>query len=476
VARFVLLARDRDYFGNFYLVETPVIFGGNLMIKKPTLVVLVCAVILGGVAYYLNVKQNKPASATADTSKPAFSMQASDVTGLTLSRAAKPGEMTIRFEKKGGAWHIDQPVDTGADESSVDGIVDGVAGARVSETEPAATDRLKAFGLDPPEVSLEFELRNGTKHKLALGDKDITGRNVYGIVDAAKTVSLLPISVLTAADKSFDELRDRSVLPITSAQVASFELKNSSGEMEAAKQNNQWKFTKPTGASADGDAISSLLSSVENGRMAGITSEKPENLGKYGLASPSIVFTSTNDIGKKSTLLVGGKSGDDYYARDPSRPMTFTINGAVHSELAKTFGDLRDKKLAHFDPADISRVEIHNEHGTIVAIRKNETDWTIDSPASQKGKAAAWSKVIDPITAFQAQKVIDRPQPNVSLELAKPGIEVDLTDKNGKKITLKMTKPAGDLVYAQVSDSPSVYQLKKEDYDGLNLDASQAVQ
>ena len=57
----------------------------------------------------------------------------------------------------------------------------------------------------------------------------------------------------------------------------------------------------------------------------------------------------------------------------------------------------------------------------------------------------------------------------MAAELAKPGIEVDLTDKSGKKITLKMSKPSGDVVYAQMSDGPAVYKLKKADFDSLNL-------
>ena len=380
------------------------------MIKKPTLIVLLCAVILGGVAYYLNLKQNKEAKAPADTSKPAFSMQASDVSGITLSHPAKAGEMAIHLEKKGDAWQIDQPIETGADESSVGGIVDSIAGARVSQTEPGTGDRLKAYGLDPPQVSIELQLRNGMKHTILLGEKDFTGSNVYGVLDGAKTVSLLPDSVLTASNKSFDDLRDRAVLHVASGQVSSFSLKNSSGDIDAAKQNNQWKFTKPTSAFADGDGIDSLLSSIENGRMTGVVSENPADLGKYGLANPSITFTATNDIGKQSTLVVGNKSGDKYFARDPSRPMIFSIADVVHTALTKTFGDLRDKKVAHFDSADMNRIEIHNEHGALTAIRKNETDWTIESPDAQKRKAAAWSKIVDPISAlFKPREVIDHP-------------------------------------------------------------------
>ena len=157
------------------------------------------------------------------------------------------------------------------------------------QTESGTADRLKAYGLDPPQISLEFQLQNGTKHTLVMGNADFTGESAYSIVDGSKTVSLLPKSLYTSLDKSFDDLRDRSVLHIEAGQVSSFDLKNSSGELAVAKDNKNtagWKFTKPADAPADGDAVNAFLGAIENAKATAIVSEKPDDLAKYRLVNP----------------------------------------------------------------------------------------------------------------------------------------------------------------------------------------------
>ncbi len=311
------------------------------MLKKTTLLVLLCAALLGGAAYYFDWKRGSAEKPAEDQSKPAFSIQASDVASLTLSHPASPDVPPIRLEKRKDAWEIVEPLETSADQPTAQGIADLLAGARVSQSEPGTPDRLKAYGLDPPQVSLEFQLQSGAKHTLLLGDKDFTGDSVYSIVDAARNVSLLPDSLLTSCAKSFDDLRDRAVLHADSSQAASFTLKNSSGQMAAAKQNGDWKFSKPSVAPADGDAVDSLLSAVTNARMLGVASEQPENLGKFGLANPSIAFTIVDDSGVMSTLLVGNRERDACFARDPSRPMIFRISGDLCKKLAVNYAGLR---------------------------------------------------------------------------------------------------------------------------------------
>src|SRR5579863_3355971 len=102
------------------------------MIKKPTLILLLCAIALGGGVYYYNQRQSK-VTPTTDTSKPALTLQASDVTVLVISHPSKPDQAAIRFEKSKDDWRVTQPVDTEADQSSVQGIVDQLAGARVTQ-------------------------------------------------------------------------------------------------------------------------------------------------------------------------------------------------------------------------------------------------------------------------------------------------------------------------------------------------------
>ena len=294
------------------------------MIKNTTLLVLLCAIVLGGAVYYFNTRQAKDTK-TSDTPVTLFSLQLLlDVNRIEVAHPAKPGDPAMRFDKTNSGWQITQPLQTGADEAAVEGIVDQLAAVSSSETEPGTPDRLKAYGLDPAAVSLRVRLRNGTEHTILMGDKDFAGSAVYAVVDGGKTVALLPQLLLTSTDKSADDLRDKTVLPMASDQVASFSLKNGASELAAAKVKDQWRFSKPEDALADQDGIQALLSAVETAKMAAIVSEKPDNLSKYGLASPAATFTATNDVGKTATLAVGQKKGDTYYARDLARLRRFS--------------------------------------------------------------------------------------------------------------------------------------------------------
>lgn len=453
------------------------------MIKKSTLIVLLAAAVLGAAAYYFDWKrgQKEAANSPAGATQPAFTLQADDIPSLTISYPADPKAQPIHFEKQNGAWQITKPLQTGADDASLQGILQQLASARVAQTEPGTPDRLKVFGLDTPDVVLDFQMKNGAKHSLRLGKKDFTGVSVYAIVDSAKDVVLLPESLLVSADKPLQDLRDHSVLHFVAPDISSFGLKNSSGELAAAKDHEAWKFTKPSSAPGDGDAISSLLSAVSNARMTTIASETPDNLAKYGLASPGISFTVTDAKGKTATLLLGKKEGDEYFARDTSRPTIFRINQALYKKLTESFTDVRDKKLVHFDPATITHAEIHNASGTILCTRKNETDWAFDASAqkddnakqndqqkngkqkdNQQAKPVSLDKLFTPLQQATAEEIFDKPTPALLAKLTKPAFEAILTGKSGKILKVEISKESGGFVYARTSEAPTIYKLKAQ--------------
>lgn len=444
------------------------------MIKKSTLFVLLAAIILGAVVYYFDWRRGKQEKLPADTTKPAFSLQASDIQSFTLSRPSKTGEVPIHFEKKDGNWIITQSVETGADQPSVNGIADGIASARISQTESGTPDRLKAYGLDPAEVSIDFQVKNGAKHTLLLGNRGFTGASVYSLADGGKNVLLLPVSLLTSADKPLGELRDRTILAVKSEDVTSFNLKNASGELAANKQGSDWEFSKPSAQRADSEAISQLLAPLESGKFLSVASETPERLGKYGLEPPAI--TLRVEEGKNTaTLLVGKKEGENYYARDTSRPMIFLIDSDLHDKLAEKFSDLRDKTVLHFEAEDINHVDVHNASGAIAMSRKSAEDWSIDEPADEKGKTASIWKVFSPIEGARADEVLDHPPAAIAAKLAKPAIAVIFTKKDGSKLTLDISSPENDIVYARTSEGPAIYKLKKDTFDDLNFTPAQVL-
>jgi hypothetical protein len=446
------------------------------MIKKTTLFLLLGAVILGAAVYYFDWRRSQKESEKppADATKIAFSIQPQDITSLAIKHPANSAEPVLQFEKRDEVWRITQPLEARADQASLDGIIDGLSSARIAQTEPGAPDRLKVYGLDPPAVSLEFQLRSGAKHTVALGKKDFSGISVYAIVDGAKDAALLPESLLISSAKSLRDLRDRGVLHIAGDRVVSFDLKNASGQLSAKKESvkDQWEFTKPAGSRGDAGNIGALLTSLGSAKWTNVASESPDNPAKYGLANPALTFTAVDDKGKSATLIVGKKDGDQYFARDTSAPMIFLINEDLYKKLAENYNDLRDKKLAHFDPAAINRVEIHNVNGTIICARKSEFEWTFEEPAGEKGKAAEISKLFTPLEQATAEQIFDQPAPNIRAVLAKPEFETILTDKSGRQVTIQISKESNGFVYARTSEGPAIYKLDKQILSDLNLKPS----
>ena len=444
------------------------------MIKKPTIVVLLCAVILGGLVYYFDWKRGNEEKPAVNASKPAFSIQASDIKSITLTHPAEAGTPPIRLEKSGDTWNIVQPIETQADQSTVDGIVDQLAGAKISQTEPGTPDRRKVYGLDPPQVSLEFQLRNGSKHTILIGLKDFAGDSAYTVIDGAQNVSLLPQLLATSAGKSVEDLRDRNVLHIDAADVSSFDLANPSGQLAASKKNDLWKFTKPGDSLADPDAMDSLLQAVANAKMASIVEEKPEHLDRYGLQKPAVTFTASEGKGSPATLIIGKKSGNAYFARDASRPTVFTIGNDVYSKLTQKYAELRDKKVVNVPSTDMQQIQISDPAGSLAVSRKKDDleNWIFEAPEQQKGKPASGWKVVDALTGLTADQIIDHPSPTELKSLASPETTVVVTNGKGEKTTIRFSKATGEFVYAQQSGNTPLYKLKKGALAGLNLKAT----
>jgi hypothetical protein len=327
------------------------------------------------------------------------------------------------------------------------------------------------YGLDPPALSIDFQLQNGSKHGLTLGDKDLTGVSVDAILDGAKDVALVPLSLLTSVTTNVEGLRSHSLLHISAGDVESFTLQNPSGELSLARDKSGWKFNKPAHAVGDTRDVNALLSAVATTSFTAIASETPDNLGKYGLTKPVITFRAVDGKGKSATLLVGRKEGSDYFARDAARPMILRMDDKLYKLLAQNYSDLRNKKLANFDPAEVNRVEFHNDHGTAIFVRKSDKDeeWAIEAPADKKGKSASVWNLFSPLTTARAEEVLDHPSASVVASLAKPAVEVLLTEKSGKKLTVQISNESGDFVYGRTSDGPAVYKLKKQTLNLLNF-------
>ncbi|MGH9704989.1 MAG: DUF4340 domain-containing protein, partial [Candidatus Acidiferrales bacterium] len=262
------------------------------------------------------------------------------------------------------------------------------------------------------------------------------------------------------------------VLDVESADLNGFELKNKSGELTAKKNGTDWQIEKPQFAAGDTGSIDSLLSQITSAKMTQVVSETPRDLGKYGLDHPEITFRGHDGKGQEHTLLVGKKIDDDYYAHDAARPMIFRVKDELHKKMGETFADLRDKAIAHLDRDKLKRVEIHNQNQTFVAEQGAGNKWTAVEPSDRKGKGVESWKFLDPIDNTHAQEILDSPPGNIIEKLAKPAVEVTITDQSGKTTKISVSAAVGDSAYVRTSAGPTVYKVDKKFLDDLNFKAA----
>jgi len=445
--------------------------------KKSTGIIFVLAVAIAAYVYFYDLKHTKATDATGDSetatpsddasanAKPAYSLAATDIATLTVER----GATSASFEQRADGWYMTQPVQTRAEQSVVGAIASELGSVRVDRTLTAAPDRMTTYGLATPALTLDFKLKNGTQHKLQLGVKDFSGSKVYAIVDGSKDVSLLSDAVLISSDKPVDEFRDQSVLDLDSNTVTSFELKNESGTISAKKTDGSWKIEKPRAVAADSGAISSVLGTLGTARIASFVSNTPDDLAKYGLAQPALTFHAQLDSGKLADLQLGKKDGSSYFARDPSRPFIFRVQETVHTTMSSKFFELRDKNLIHAEESDIVRAEIHNAKGATTCVKGPDGGWVIEQPAAQKTPAPACPSFWQSLSSARAEDILDAPPASVTAQLAKPPVQVTLTDKSGKKTDIQISAATGNFVYARTNSGPEILKLGKSILDDLNF-------
>lgn len=438
--------------------------------KRSTLILLLVAIVGGVLVYYLEFKPGKPRDEEPDKTKPAFNFSREDITSIALTR----GGSTVNLENQNGKWVITQPVNAAADESAMNALVSDLVSARIDREFPAQADSLKSYGLAEPAVKLEIKLKNGQTRRVELGTRDVEGNSAYSKIDGSQNVAMLPVGVLTNADKSLNDLRDRTVLGATQFELSSIRLNGDAGPIELVKQEAEWKLKSPVETAAEENAVSTLLNDLTSAKAVEIVSETADDLPKYGLDKPGKGLTAKLATGAERSISIGSKVDDKYYAKASDRPQIFKVDQAFLDKLNTKLSSLRSRDIFKFNKDDLKSISIKNSNGTISAENK-DGKWIVTEPADKKDKEAMPFKLFTPFES-KALEVLDKATPAISAKLAKPAAEVRLTDKAGKTTLVRISAADGDDCYVQIEGRTEIFKLSKLMLESLNFKIDEAIQ
>jgi hypothetical protein len=273
-------------------------------------------------------------------------------------------QSTIHLARQGDGWALDQPLAAKADATEVTSFLSALRGTRAEEfvDQPTA---LVDYGLDTPREKVAVLTgKELARKELWLGaEKAKDSKNILWVkrpdVDVVYGVGTWTWNGLNKTAVAF---RDKTVFAFDLANLGAVEVTRRDGEAfrlvkEVASSNAtplpvSTPAAKPAEATwkVDGAknsnpaAIRDLVADLHGLKGYEIAAEKPNDLAKYGLATPDVTFSLIDSGGKPIGRIIAGQVEDggktEAYAMAEGSDIVLHLRSYLYEHLDKKKSDL----------------------------------------------------------------------------------------------------------------------------------------
>ena len=432
---------------------------------RSTLVLLVIALGLGAYIYFIE-SERSPAG-TPGPLEAVFDFVSDDI--VSLSVTAENGDHTV-IEKDNDRWRLVEPFAGNVDVTKVVALSSGLASLEIQRlvAEPDDNPDLGLFGLDMPLITVGVETISDSNLQLLIGERTPTGNDLYATVADSNRVFLISGFLDTTFNQTTFDLRNKSILDITSNQVDSLEITGPTETIRLQKDQNQWSLVSPITARADTGVADGVVGRLTTGQMASVEVESADNLKPYGLEQPRLSITV--GLGDSAaTLLIGETtSTGNAYARDASRGLVFTIDGSIATELEQGVDEYRQRNLFDFRPFNASTLELDHLGEQWTFERTETTDegeagaWRRTSPDIGEVETSAMDDLLAKLSNLRAESFVSS-RDDTGLDAPIATVEVTFNDQQEQeRVTFGQT---GDEIFATGGDEPGAALLNARSWE-----------
>ena len=310
---------------------------------------LILVVVLAGLGAYIYFVDSKRPAPTADgspaTKEKVFSVESDKINELRITYQGQ----TAALKKEGAGWKMTEPSQIDADPPEAIGVASALSNVEIVRVIDDNATNLEQFGLANPAITVEYKADGGGAGKLRLGNKNATQGEIYALKNDEKRVFLVSAFQETSFNRTPFDLRDKKILKFDREKADSLTLVKGTNSIEMSRSGSEWRVNKPVASRSDYSAIEGFITRLNSANMSKLVEENPTDLAKYGLDKPTM--TVRIGAGSATTVLEVGKTENgDMYARDASRPLVFTLDSTLATDLNKNFDDYRKKELFEFRP------------------------------------------------------------------------------------------------------------------------------
>jgi hypothetical protein len=275
----------------------------------------------------------------------------------------------LEIVRADSGWKILRPRELAADDGEVRTFLSSLRAIRAQEFfDPPQS--LPDFGLEPPRRKILLRVgKDETAKELWVGaEKERDGKKELYVQRAGNpTIFAIGTYAWSNLSKTVQTFRDKTVLPFDRERLGAVEVTRADGEayrivrVESKGSESKAEKTAAKGASAGGEPswaiageearsrkslVSQLVGDIEGLKGYEVAAEHPADLGPFGFASPSLVFSLLDregqPIGRILVSQVGGEGDSEKksYAMAEGADIVFRIRDYLFTHLDKKAADL----------------------------------------------------------------------------------------------------------------------------------------
>jgi hypothetical protein len=421
--------------------------------------VVLLAALAGGVYYSNKQKAAEAAKPPADQPPKIVSLSEAEIVKAVLK---KKGAADVVMEATGGKWRITAPMPYTADQEAVNQLLTAGSNITSDRVVEDKAGNLSAYGLNSPNIEVDFTGKNGKVSKFKIGDDTPTNSGSYAMLEGDPRVFTTASFVKTGLDKSVNDLRDKRLLTFDQNKLSRVELIAKKQDIEFGRDKDQWQIVKPKPLRADGLQVEELIRKLKDAKMDLSVSDEDAKKAATAFASGSPVATvKATDASGTQTLEVR-KSKDDYYAKSSAVDGVHKVTADLGAGIDKGLDDFRNKKLFDFGFNDPTKIEMH-DNGKTYAFQKTGEDWFSNG---KKMDGISLQAFLDKLRDFSASKFVD------FTAVATPVIDLTVTSNDGKRVEKVLISKQGSDYVARRENEPSLYGLDAKPVDELSKAAA----
>jgi hypothetical protein len=273
--------------------------------------------------------------------KKLFQIKEAEVSEIAVIK----GKEEIRLVKQDQEWRLTRPLQAKADQDAVKSVLTTLSHLQKIRDLGTRED-LKTFGLDHPEVRVEFTVQDKS-HRLAIGQPAPGETQFYYVLkDQDPQVLLISSGDKNSLDRPLSSLRDKSLLAFNPKEVKAVKFTTGQTAIHLERTGSEtwrWLGREPTPVRAD--RVEGLLRQMEQAKIKEFIPDAAKDLKSYGLApQPQLEITLVTDKGQE-TVEVGKQAPAGIYARVKSKGEVVALNPAAAENWLKTPSQLEDRRL-----------------------------------------------------------------------------------------------------------------------------------